>query len=988
MRFRSIRLQLSLLLVLFPILFLSGQSDSTFIKLIKADIYISNQIRTAERLIEEGQVKAYAHACDSLLLLIEEKFSQENRVYIEWKMNRAIAALYYGNYNNCDSLARELVPLIKKVSGYESSDMVHLLNLRGVLSRRQQKLSAAKTFYTEAIAIAEQVLPPEDLILGSIMNNLAMVLEKYGKYYEALPLYRSALANAKTAVGEEHPEYAARLDNLTNLYWHLGKLDSIIYFRRRTAKIAEKALGTNHHLYSRYLFNLATEYQRLGMDEEALKMINQSNRIFSQQLDTVQLEFADRQNCLALSLNRLGRYHEALQALQSAMDICVQMGGKNSFRYAQYMHTFGILYDAAGLLDQAKLAYETAIQTYEKLDLHKAIQYIDALISFGIHIDARGHHQQAEQILESAASYFSTSAQKEQQFYLGLLQSLVFCKESLGKTEEVQNLMAEIHALQKKIHLPKLKYFSAKEQFGLAQDISAWRQRFENYLQGKANHPELLAIGFENSILSKELVRLNQAAVLQQLKTNAVPGLVDGFQQWLHLRTILGEQYRIPAEDRISAFDSLQHKANELESELSRTASSFREATEPLHWQRLQTKLQASEAVLNISHFHQLDSLGSKTGKEYYIAYILKKDAIGPIRIPLFERSTLGGIQAIRSLYKPSNPKGLGQLVWKKIAPHLSTIETIHYSPSGIFHRINLMAIPIDDQQILADRYRIRLSSNLRNLGKGMAKSYNDRANIYGDIAYDVQSLPEETEHLSQQPQKKLTALEEASINQYRSKGGKTWPVLPWTANESRNIAAILQRNGLFPELRKAWSATEESVKRLSGHSPRILHFATHGYFFDDGFVETRNSFRASDHPLIRSGLILAGANAAWQGEPMVSAQEDGILTAYEVSQLDLSNTELVVLSACDTGLGDIQGDEGVFGLQRALKLAGVKYIIMSLWNVKDRQSMEFMTSFYHSWLEEKEDIPSAFQSAQQKLRAQYATPFNPFLWAGFVLLH
>ena len=143
--------------------------------------------------------------------------------------------------------------------------------------------------------------------------------------------------------------------------------------------------------------------------------------------------------------------------------------------------------------------------------------------------------------------------------------------------------------------------------------------------------------------------------------------------------------------------------------------------------------------------------------------------------------------------------------------------------------------------------------------------------------------------------------------------------------------------------------------------------------------------FKVSDLPMMRSGLVLAGGNYAWKsGEPYRPDLEDGILTAYEIAQMDLSHTELVVLSACETGLGDIQGDEGVYGLQRAFKIAGAKYLIMSLWRVPDVATQELMTAFYQKWLVQKMPIPDAFRAAQKEMRDKYQ---HPCFWAGFVLV-
>ena len=142
--------------------------------------------------------------------------------------------------------------------------------------------------------------------------------------------------------------------------------------------------------------------------------------------------------------------------------------------------------------------------------------------------------------------------------------------------------------------------------------------------------------------------------------------------------------------------------------------------------------------------------------------------------------------------------------------------------------------------------------------------------------------------------------------------------------------------------------------------------------------------FKLSDHPMIRSGLILAGANHAWKTGQPLGNREDGILTAYEISQMDLHNTELVVLSACETGLGHIEGNEGVYGLQRAFKIAGAKTLVMSLWQVPDDQTQELMTAFYRNWLTGGMPVRQALHTAQKEMRDK---GYEPYYWAGFVVV-
>jgi CHAT domain-containing protein len=180
-----------------------------------------------------------------------------------------------------------------------------------------------------------------------------------------------------------------------------------------------------------------------------------------------------------------------------------------------------------------------------------------------------------------------------------------------------------------------------------------------------------------------------------------------------------------------------------------------------------------------------------------------------------------------------------------------------------------------------------------------------------------------------------------------------------------------------------------KSLGRDTVKSPDILHIATHGFFFSDPekrkdqrFGE-ENAFKWNENPLFRSGLALSGANAAWSGQPTPGNIEDGIATAYEISHLNLSNTKLVVLSACESGLGDIKGSEGVYGLQRAFKMAGADYLLVSLWQVPDKETVEFMDLFYKSWLSGK-TIHEAFAKAQKKMRKKYKEVYK---WGAWVLV-
>ena len=186
--------------------------------------------------------------------------------------------------------------------------------------------------------------------------------------------------------------------------------------------------------------------------------------------------------------------------------------------------------------------------------------------------------------------------------------------------------------------------------------------------------------------------------------------------------------------------------------------------------------------------------------------------------------------------------------------------------------------------------------------------------------------------------------------------------------------------------------ATETRLKSYSGNSSKVLHISTHGFYFSppdkDSLLDVRrvqgNSFSKAVEPMMRSGLLLSGANNIWTGRTPADISNDGVLTAYEIANLDFSNTELVVLSACDTGLGDIDYSEGIYGLQRAFRLAGVRSMIISLWKVPDEETTALMTAFYIAWTSGL-PMKQAFEKAQMDLRKRY--PEEPYKWGGFVLI-
>lgn len=327
-------------------------------------------------------------------------------------------------------------------------------------------------------------------------------------------------------------------------------------------------------------------------------------------------------------------------------------------------------------------------------------------------------------------------------------------------------------------------------------------------------------------------------------------------------------------------------------------------------------------------------------------------------------------------------------LIWLPIEPYLKGIKNIAYSPAEKLHSIAFQALPVDSNTLLIDKYNLQQYTSIRQLALNDTTAQNVKPAdivLFGDADFSMDSIA-----IAKQRNVKMdttTVSTTLYAPQKNEMSSSAWNNLPGTADEVEKIGALFKKNGIPTKLFMQQKASEKNLKTFSNQSPQVLHIATHGFFLQQKNKNAstsgrQNAYTFADDPLLRSGIVLSGGNYVWNGKAPVEGAEDGIVTAYEISQLNLSNTELVVLSACETGLGDVKGNEGVFGLQRAFKMAGVKKMIVSLWQVPDKETAELMKAFYGYWIKGK-TINDSFKEAQADMRNKY----SPFYWAAFVLV-
>lgn len=329
-------------------------------------------------------------------------------------------------------------------------------------------------------------------------------------------------------------------------------------------------------------------------------------------------------------------------------------------------------------------------------------------------------------------------------------------------------------------------------------------------------------------------------------------------------------------------------------------------------------------------------------------------------------------------LYNSPYSQSLLSLCWEPLSRYVHSNESVFYIPAGTLHLLSLESIPISSDSVLGDKYHfVRLSSTREICMRDSRKIDPTSAVLYGGLYYDVDLSVMDAES-KKYDLSRLFALRGNSIT-----GDSIYRYLPMTREEVNDISELLGRCRIDTTVYVGSSGTEESFADLDGRAPQIIHMATHGFYYTPRNAENISRLAGYQNAMLLSGLIMSGGNAGWKKAALPEGVLDGVMTADNISRLNLKGADLVVLSACETGMGNINF-EGVFGLQRAFKKAGVQTLVMSLWGVSDWTTKEFMVHFYKNLTDNGWNKRKAFEDAKALVRKNYP---EPFYWAGFVML-
>lgn len=501
------------------------------------------------------------------------------------------------------------------------------------------------------------------------------------------------------------------------------------------------------------------------------------------------------------------------------------------------------------------------------------------------------------------------------------------------------------------------------------------------------DNSQVKTMAYDNSLFTKNML-LNSGRLLGVLVKNSADETKEAYSYLQTLKNALSKK-GTPKD----SIDTYIEKISQLEKQIASSIPNFNDRLKKQFklTSDIQDMLSDDEIAIEFVFLPQL-KLPFEDSKLRYGALILTKDSKAPILVPLcseydlediFDEEKTNNQDFIDKLYDIKDTR-LYDLVWSGIEPYISSGKIVYYSPTGYISKINMSAISNGSYR-LRDKLVIHEVSTTAAIGGLKERIRNEISNsiLFGDINYyeDADMMAENA--------KTYQYVSSGDVLAARSLTRNTWDLLPSTRDEVKNIRNLLSEFGINTRIISQNSANEESFKAMSGNAPDIIHVASHGFYYKStedvttSFFSSLNSYTHKDFSLLFSGLLFAGANNAWTGKNIAENIEDGILTADEISRLDLEGNKLLVLSACDTGLGAIDKIDGVFGLQRGFKKAGVETILMSLWKVPDKETSILMKSFYEHY--SSGESPNKSLKQAQNVLIQMGK--SPYFWAGFVVL-
>ena len=843
----------------------------------------------------------------------------------------------------------------------------------GYFDKRMYRM-AEETIVATKASMEQKGLTNEITYLRTL-SNLGLIYLTQGKAAEAGQLITRTLSVSDSLLGKKSAAYIANLNNQAKLKQSLGKYND-------AEKEFDEALALNESVFGEgmqkaiLLNNKAMLFQTIGRYEEAAvlmkkaitasekapkKGVHISKKSYEKSYDSRKF----RAN-LALIYQLSGKYAEAEAEFVAIKNVFDNRGATLIGRaeYAGLLNQLGVLYIQMGKHDKVEQLLKDSKEVYKKNYTDQNVYYAKVTDDLGNFYRMKGRYEEAEKQLNKALSVRETLLGTAHPDYVRSQENLAILYWKTNRYDQAYITYRDV--MDKTIDFIN-QYFPPMSEAEKTNywDVTAPRfQRFFNFaLEASAQLKYVTQDFFDYQMATKALLLNSTNKVKEAILKSKDKILINDYLLWLDQKEQLARLYAFSKEqlkDQKIDLASLEKSANAMEKSLSSRSTEFSSgySTQKLSYKQILGLLNDTEAVVDIVRVRGFGQ--DFTAESRYVALVLKKGVEYPILV------ALDNGQQLDTRYSKYYRNAIQQRIddeysydqyFAKIETEIQGKKLVYISPDGVYNQLNLNTLKKPGADFVVNRYDLVILGNAKDLISLKAK----KATVQKKNAF-LLGFPD-------------YATTEVSA-------------LPGTKVEIDGVSKILKTAGYQVNQLMAKEATEKNVKAVKG--PSLVHIATHGYFLQDadenaGSVFGVSAENASNNPLLRSGLILAGAGKTITGSGGVdiTSNDNGILTAYEAMNLNLEGTNLVILSACETGLGDVKSGEGVYGLQRAFQVAGADALIMSLWKVDDAATQLLMTNFYNNWIK-LGNKQKAFKQAQLQLMTKYK---EPYFWGAFVMM-
>jgi tetratricopeptide (TPR) repeat protein/CHAT domain-containing protein len=976
---------------------------------------------------ETGRFRAALPLLEQAVKIVGAALGERNETYSTDIGN--LASLYedLGRYEEAERLFVQALAIDRDVLGDKHPEYADDLNNLAELYQTLGRFAEALPLYTEARDVTKESLGEAHPDYALRLNNLAEIYEEFGWYGKAEPLLEQALQIHANAVGKRHPDYATTLSNLGELYDDMGRYDAARPLLENALTITGNSLGKNHPAYALALNNLGGVYRSLGLFNQAEPLYRQALEIDKRTFGEESAPYALTLNDLALIYSDMSQHDKAIQADSTALTIRQNALGMETTDYATSLNNLAEEYAAIHQYNDAERLLSQAIEIERKVLGEESPEYADRMTNLSLILASQGKWEKASHLLMQAsstkwkhlASNLGLFSPEQQHHWLEtdafregeLIWSSVF--DGHGTAEEALQAIL----WRKQLGIEASRQQSAALRNAVSSGSTAWQSEWNSLSLWRKEYSEL-------------------AMTLEDRE--------KGTRR--HLSDPIAAQYLHKLQVRIDETEKKLRQANSAYADFSRlsdiTTSDVARALRP------------GEALVEYVCYREVDFKAATYGDEQYGAIVFSGGDHEPVAVKLgnggeidrlveeyrSEMNTiparLGDMEAsANGVQLKQSEADLGRIswrlrdrIWAPLAPALHGVTRAYVAPDGDLSLIPFEVLASEtangEWQYLAEDLQIVYLGTGRDLVDLVIGDSGSVPKARSAVLIGNPNFHEEPREIamklatvasSAEQSRTAAALDSQAAEYFLSGSPRDWYEVPALGEVLDRAKQDLDRLGWSVQVDERDSAIKEFV--LSVHSPTILQIATHGVTEkSSGEVQA-----AWDNPLLHSMLVFAGADR-WKPASAVfyrvgdqaleeaeartrglSAEQldraqirvgNGVLTAYEVTGMDLTGTDLVNLTACETGLGQVTAD-GVVGLRQAFRLAGARSIIVSLWQLPADETIAQVTNFYDLWLSGTQGSTSAgrygaFRAAElaalQNVRKERGSG-HPIYWAGTIYL-